>query len=198
MLHHALLEGGVSSGIDGEVAKGTPGPVRRWRPSATFRTMPVQTASQAPEQSSSGSSVLREVPAVSVALLMGAINSVSYGTLTFASPVTDKVPCGIFIWLLSTLGSQLGTLLASNIRNGISCPMLEMIPIFHAMFLTIASRMPSADPEEVQATCLASCFVCTVTIGLGLLICTRLGLAKYLRAVPLIVLKAPCSAWLCS
>ena len=24
------------------------------------------------------------------------------------------------------------------------------IPIFHAMFLTIASRMPSADPEEVQ------------------------------------------------
>ena len=41
----------------------------------------------------------------------------------------------------------------------------------------------------IEATCLASCFVCTVTIGLGLLICTRLGLAKYLRAVPLIVLK---------
>ena len=31
--------------------------------------------------------------------------------------------------------------------------------------------------------------VCTVTIGAGLLIGTRLGLASYLRAVPLIVLK---------
>lgn len=35
----------------------------------------------------------------------------------------------------------------------------EMIPIMHALFLNIASKMHDRSPEELQATCLASCFV---------------------------------------
>lgn len=106
-----------------------------------------------------------------------------------ASPETPTAPSGTVIWLMSTIGSQLGTVLASDIQNGISCPMLEswrklgeffgaalifchgfskilcfwgtkeMVPILHALWQSIASKMPEADPDEVQATCFASSFV---------------------------------------
>ena len=51
--------------------------------------------------------------------------AVDPGTLVMASPETPSAPSGTVIWLMSTIGSQLGTVLASNIQNGISCPMLE-------------------------------------------------------------------------
>lgn len=107
-----------------------------------------------------------------------------------ASPETPTAPSGTVIWLMSTIGSQLGTVLASDIQNGISCPMLEswrklslsflgggldllpwilqnplflgtkeMVPILHALWQSIATKMPDADPDEVQATCFASSFV---------------------------------------
>ena len=147
-----------------------------------------------------GGSILQEIPAVGVVFLMSAINAVSYGTLLFAAvdepaakasghSYPTMVPNGTSVWLLSQLGAQLGTLLFSDMRNGICCPMLEMIPILHALHLTISKKMTHRSPPEVQATCLASCFLCTASIGLLLLLGTRLGLAKYLRAVPLIVLK---------
>ena len=34
----------------------------------------------------------------------------------------------------------------------------EMIPMMHSTFLNIAAKMPEADAEQLQATCLASCF----------------------------------------
>lgn len=186
MLHHALLEHGDAPETDG-APKEDPG----WRLrklSHTFRTVSVDTAANGAEASQK-CGLLQEIPALSVAMLMSAINAVSYGTLVMASPETPTAPSGTVIWLMSTIGSQLGTVLASDIQNGISCPMLEMVPILHALWQSIATKMPDADPDEVQATCFASSFVCTLCIGLGLLIGTRLGLASYLRAVPLIVLK---------
>ena len=133
------------------------------------------------------------MPAVSVVFLMSAINAVSYGTLLFASAVpvssTNVIPNGISVWLLSQFAAQIATMLFSDIQSGVCCPMIEMIPIFHAVFQTVSSKMPDSMPEEVQATCIASCFVCTATIGTTLLLGARFGLAKYLRAVPLIVLK---------
>ena len=51
--------------------------------------------------------------------------SETQGTLVMASPETPTAPSGTVIWLMSTIGSQLGTVLASDIQNGISCPMLE-------------------------------------------------------------------------
>ncbi|CAK9111340.1 Uncharacterized vacuolar membrane protein YGR125W [Durusdinium trenchii] len=187
MLHHALLEGAEAGEANGheELAPGFQRKVRRL--SHTFRTRSVDHS--APAATVESTSILREIPALSVAMLMSAINAVSYGTLLFASPATSHAPNGTVIWLMSTIGTQIGTLLVSNIQNGISCPMLEMIPIMHALFLNIASKMHDRSPEELQATCLASCFVCTFGLGVGLLIGTRLGLASYLRAVPLIVLK---------
>ncbi|CAK9070657.1 unnamed protein product [Durusdinium trenchii] len=187
MLHHALLEGAEAGEANGheELAPGFQRKVRRL--SHTFRTVSVDHS--APAATVESTSILREIPALSVAMLMSAINAVSYGTLLFASPATSHAPNGTVIWLMSTIGTQIGTLLVSNIQNGISCPMLEMIPIMHALFLNIASKMHDRSPEELQATCLASCFVCTFGLGVGLLIGTRLGLASYLRAVPLIVLK---------
>ena len=35
----------------------------------------------------------------------------------------------------------------------------EMVPILHALWQSIATKMPDADPDEVQATCFASSFV---------------------------------------
>lgn len=182
MLHHALLEGEVEANGHEE---------GRWklspRLSRTFRTVSVDH--EDPLSHEERSSILQEIPALSVAMLMSAINAVSYGTLLFATPFTATAPNGTVIWIMSTIGAQIGMVLVSNVQNGISCPMLEMIPMMHSTFLNIAAKMPEADAEQLQATCLASCFVCTLTIGAGLLIGTRLGLASYLRAVPLIVLK---------
>jgi hypothetical protein len=39
-----------------------------------------------------------------------------------------------------------------------SCNSEEMIPMMHSTFLNIAAKMPEADAEQLQATCLASCF----------------------------------------
>ena len=159
-------------------------------------------ASDGPHSSGVGKdgSILQEIPAVGVVFLMSAINAVSYGTLLFAAldaPTATAaghsypmmLPNGTSVWLLSQLGAQLGTLFFSDMQNGICCPMLEMIPILHALHLTISKQMTHKSPPEVQATCVASCFLCTASIGMLLLLGTRLGLAKYLRAVPLIVLK---------
>lgn len=159
-------------------------------------------ASDGPRSSGDGKdgSILQEIPAVGVVFLMSAINAVSYGTLLFAAldaPTATAaghsypmmLPNGTSVWLLSQLGAQLGTLFFSDMQNGICCPMLEMIPILHALHLTISKQMTHKSPPEVQATCVASCFLCTASIGMLLLLGTRLGLAKYLRAVPLIVLK---------
>eukprot|EP00435_Cladocopium_sp_Y103_P069292 s636_g33.t1 len=178
---HALLEGE-------EHVRRKPSP----RLSRTFRSVSVDD-DRLPQREEGSS--MQEIPALSVAMLMSAINAVSYGiwaalgTLLFATPFTATAPNGTVIWIMSTIGAQIGMVLVSDVQNGISCPMLEMIPMMHSTFLNIAAKMPEADAEQLQATCLASCFVCTLTIGVGLLIGTRLGLASYLRAVPLIVLK---------
>lgn len=46
------------------------------------------------------------------------------GTLLFATPFTATAPNGTVIWIMSTIGAQIGMLLVSNVQNGISCPML--------------------------------------------------------------------------
>ena len=46
------------------------------------------------------------------------------GTLLFASPFTATAPNGTVIWIMSTIGAQIGMVLVSNVQNGISCPML--------------------------------------------------------------------------
>ena len=46
------------------------------------------------------------------------------GTLLFATPFTATAPNGTVIWIMSTIGAQIGMVLVSNVQNGISCPML--------------------------------------------------------------------------
>lgn len=110
MLHHALLE-------QEEEEKGLTGLAsRRSHNFHTFRAVSLELSPPA------AVGPWQELPALLVAMLMSAINAVSYGSLLFAWPR----PSGTVVWLLSSIGTQLGTLMASNISNGISCPMMEM------------------------------------------------------------------------
>lgn len=119
------------------------------------------------------------------------VNSVTYGSLIFAHPVLANAvtPDGVVVWLLSTLGAQVAASIMSGSDTTVGGPALEMIPIFYAVFSRVAEEMPGASTDEVLGTCLAVIFLATVSLGVLLVCGAKLGLTRYLRAVPLVVLK---------
>ncbi|CAE8588258.1 unnamed protein product [Polarella glacialis] len=131
---------------------------------------------------------LSEVPALLVTVITTAINAVTYGGLCYQGTAAGS-NFGVTVWLLGSGASQLAVTAFSGIPFGIGATTLEMIPILHAIFYSIQVAMPWASDSAVLATCMATCFSATFALGLLLTLGGHLGCAKYLRAVPVVVLK---------
>lgn len=141
-----------------------------------------------------GRGLLAEVPSMIITMIVNAISAVTYGSLIYASLASlgdggPLPPNGVSVWLLSSVAAQMGVFLCSGIPHGIGNGTLEMLPIFHQMFRHIEQAMPSAEPREVVATCVATVFASTASLGIVLIVGAKLGCSKWLRCIPVVVLK---------
>mmetsp|Transcript_56455 Transcript_56455/g.123400 ORF Transcript_56455/g.123400 Transcript_56455/m.123400 type:complete len:868 (-) Transcript_56455:25-2628(-) len=129
----------------------------------------------------------------SVTIIMYSVFAVTYGSQIYTSPGLpgpEYAPDGVSAWLLSNIAGEIGTLMFTALPCALAGGAIEMLPIFHGMFTNIVTDMPAgAGPEEMMGTVLATCFVTTMGLGLFFVVVANFGVAKYLRSVPLVVLK---------
>lgn len=139
-------------------------------------------------QASCCMSYLSQVPAIVVLVLMTAVNSVTYGLLVFKAPGLESVEVtrGITIWLVATFAGQVAITTFSSLPRALCAPTIEMLPLLHPIFTGFADELMDG---EVFHTCLATCFLSTLSLGVLLFLSGYLGFSRYLRAFPLVVLK---------
>lgn len=130
-----------------------------------------------------------EIPAISVVSLLNGLGAITYGGLCFGSLAGALPPDGVTVWLLGSMVAQVAVSAMSGLRFGMGTCAMEALPIMHAIFQDVAMAMPAHEPEEVLATCLATLFVATLCLGILLTVAARFGVARWLRAVPMVVLK---------
>lgn len=170
-----------------------------WRTTRLERAMstplgastPVSLPNEAHTRRSHLSGYIGQLPAVVVGSIMTTINAVTYGNLIFALPglPVQLAPNGVSVWLWSTGAAQLAMILSSGMPCGIGTPTLEMIPILHAIWLQVIDALHGEEDEVVMGTCLSVTFLGTFVLGAFLAFSRYFQLARYLRVVPLVVLK---------
>eukprot|EP00929_Paragymnodinium_shiwhaense_P042670 TRINITY_DN22044_c0_g1_i1.p1 TRINITY_DN22044_c0_g1~~TRINITY_DN22044_c0_g1_i1.p1 ORF type:complete len:825 (-),score=84.57 TRINITY_DN22044_c0_g1_i1:90-2564(-) len=154
---------------------------------------PAKVAYPPPAGGSVFAAALAQVPAVTVTVLMTVVSAVTYGNIAFPGSqfaATTSTPNGMTIWLLATIAAQATVSLLSGQSAVLGNPAVEVLPVLHAIYSQIAKDLPEDSGADVfVGTCVATTFIATLSLGVLLLICSWLHLARYLRAIPLVVLK---------
>ncbi|KAK0451278.1 sulfate transporter family-domain-containing protein [Desarmillaria tabescens] len=130
---------------------------------------------------------LKSIPAVILGSLLNILDGVSYGMIIFpASGVFDEyqmAPIGVSMFFLSTLTAQLTyTLGASQFPGANGSMMIEVVPFFHMIALSISADLES--PTEILATTLVSYALSSVLTGIAFFLLGYLKLGTLIGFFP--------------
>lgn len=130
---------------------------------------------------------LKSIPAVILGSLLNILDGVSYGMIIFpASGVFDEyqmAPVGVSMFFLSTLTAQLTyTLGASQFPGANGSMMIEVVPFFHMIALSISGDLES--PTEILATTLVSYALSSVLTGIAFFLLGYLKLGTLIGFFP--------------
>ncbi|ERT02885.1 hypothetical protein HMPREF1624_01188 [Sporothrix schenckii ATCC 58251] len=108
------------------------------------------------------------LPAVVVGLLLNILDALSYGMILFplGSPIFAHLgAAGISIFYVSTIVSQIVFSSGSIFRGGIGSELIEVVPFFHSMALTITDMVGEEHPDAVIATTITSYALSAMVTG---------------------------------
>ncbi|KAN0133449.1 Sulfate transporter family domain containing protein [Lactarius tabidus] len=117
---------------------------------------------------STGSLVMRSLPAVILGLLLNVLDGISYGMIIFpASGVfMDLGAMGVSMFFVSTIVSQVVySIGASGFAGANGSMMIEVVPFFHIMATRIAQEIGDSNPDEIVATTLFAFAFSSVLTG---------------------------------
>ncbi|CAK7226141.1 hypothetical protein SCUCBS95973_006099 [Sporothrix curviconia] len=108
------------------------------------------------------------LPAVIVGLLLNILDALSYGMILFplGNPIFAHLgSAGISIFYVSTIVSQLVFSSGSIFKGGIGSELIEVVPFFHSMALTITDIVGEENPDAVISTTITSYALSAMVTG---------------------------------
>jgi SulP family sulfate permease len=131
---------------------------------------------------------IKALPAVFVGALLNVLDALSYGMILFplGVPIFSNLgPDGISIFYISTIVSQLiYSLGASAFRGGIGSEMIEVVPFFHKMALTILAQVGEDNPKAVLATTILAFSLSSIVTGLVFFLLGACRMGKLMKYFP--------------
>ncbi|CAJ2501764.1 Uu.00g046170.m01.CDS01 [Anthostomella pinea] len=130
---------------------------------------------------------IRCLPAVVVGLLLNILDALSYGMILFplGNPVFANLgPAGISIFYVSTIISQLTFSFGSIFRGGVGSELIEVVPFFHSMAMTITSTVGEDNPDAVIATTITSFAISSMLTGVVFYLMGRFRLGYIVGFIP--------------
>lgn len=122
------------------------------------------------EVTARGTEVISYIPAVILGLLLNILDALSYGMILFplGTPIFSSLgPDGISMFYISCIVSQLVFSCGGSIfKGGIGSEMIEVVPFFHQMALSIMSDIGEDKPEAVIATTIVAFAVSSIVTGI--------------------------------
>ncbi|CAG8982802.1 hypothetical protein HYALB_00001083 [Hymenoscyphus albidus] len=110
------------------------------------------------------------LPAVVLGILLTILDALSYGMILFplGQPLFEKLgSAGISMFYVSCIVSQLiFSCGGSGFKGGIGSEMIEVVPFFHKMAITIMTRVGEENPQAVIATTITSYAISSIITGL--------------------------------
>ncbi|KAF7160924.1 hypothetical protein CNMCM5623_006486 [Aspergillus felis] len=110
------------------------------------------------------------LPSVFLGLLLNILDALSYGMILFplGEPIFSELGSdGISMFYVSTVIAQLVFSCGGSIfRGGIGSEMIEVVPFFHQMAMTILARVGDDNPKSVLATTILSFSASSILTGL--------------------------------
>jgi SulP family sulfate permease len=110
------------------------------------------------------------LPSVFLGLLLNILDALSYGMILFplGEPIFSELGSdGISMFYVSTVIAQLVfSCGGSSFRGGIGSEMIEVVPFFHKMAMTILVRVGEDNPKSVLATTILAFSASSVLTGL--------------------------------
>ncbi|CAK7206384.1 hypothetical protein SEUCBS139899_009176 [Sporothrix eucalyptigena] len=108
------------------------------------------------------------LPAVIVGLLLNILDALSYGMILFplGNPIFAHLgSAGISIFYVSTIVSQIVFSSGSIFKGGIGSELIEVVPFFHSMALTITDIVGDQNADAVIATTITSYALSAMVTG---------------------------------
>ncbi|KAK2462413.1 hypothetical protein APHAL10511_005719 [Amanita phalloides] len=130
---------------------------------------------------------LRAIPAVMLGCLLNILDGVSYGMIIFPSTgvFSGLGPMGVSMFFASCIVSQLVYTLGGS---GFACAngsmMIEVVPFFHMMANSIATKIGEDHPREIIATTLVAYALSSILTGLSFLLLGALKLGAIVGFFP--------------
>jgi SulP family sulfate permease len=110
------------------------------------------------------------LPSVFLGLLLNILDALSYGMILFplGEPIFSELGSdGISMFYVSTIIAQLVFSCGGSIfRGGVGSEMIEVVPFFHQMAMTILVRVGEDNPKSVLATTILAFSASSVLTGL--------------------------------
>nr|UJH94443.1 ST.5 [Starmerella bombicola] len=145
--------------------------------------------------SKSSSTLIRAVyyiPAVLVGSLLNILDGLSYGMILFPlglSVFSGLESAGLSLFYTSTIIAQLVfSLGGSGFNSCIGSEMIEIVPFFHALAISISRKLADRPSEEIIATTLVSFAVSSIITGLTFFLLGWLKLGALVGFFPLHIL----------
>ncbi|EEP80988.1 conserved hypothetical protein [Uncinocarpus reesii 1704] len=128
------------------------------------------------------------LPAVLLGLLLNILDALSYGMILFplGEPLfSDLGADGISMFYVSTIISQLVFSCGGSVfKGGIGSEMIEVVPFFHKMALTILARVGEDKMDSVLATTILAYACSSVLTGTVFFVMGASGLGSFIGFFP--------------
>lgn len=114
--------------------------------------------------------VVSYIPAVILGLLLNILDALSYGMILFplGTPIFSSLgPDGISMFYVSCIVAQLVYSCGGSIfKGGIGSEMIEVVPFFHQMALSVMDDIGADKPDAVIATTIVAYAISSIVTGL--------------------------------
>lgn len=150
------------------------------------------TNEQPPRGNVGALKIVSYIPAVLVGSLLNILDGLSYGMILF--PVGFSVfagleSAGLSLFYISTIIAQfVFSLGGSGFKACIGSEMIEIVPFFHALAISISRKLADRPQEEIIATALVSFAVSSLITGLTFFLLGWLKLGALVGFFPLHIL----------
>lgn len=122
------------------------------------------------ELATTGAEVVTYIPAVILGLLLNILDALSYGMILFplGIPLFSSLgPDGISMFYISCIVAQLVYSCGGSVfKGGIGSEMIEVVPFFHQMALSVMNDIGEDKPDAVIATTIVAFAVSSIVTGI--------------------------------